>query len=146
MNKECRLFLAVALTAAVCACRCYGDAEDTLKELRDKPSDVSLLIKLKGDIAGIKDTDEKCRLGVIYCLGTIAFGNASEGLTVKDGMAKAYKSCPMLNELSDENIYDDCVQCEGGKNSGDMQQMLRRQDLHDVRRQRQKQDEGLQRR
>lgn len=114
MKEQSRLFSFI-LAVAVCACSSYGAADDILKALRDKPNDKAQLQKLKGALTDIKDQGEKCRCGVIYCLGMLANGDLAEGMAVRAKIAKAYPSDPLLAELSDVNICEPCQGCVSGK-------------------------------
>jgi hypothetical protein len=110
-----RTLFAVALAAAVAVSHAYGGADEILKALKDKPEDRAQLQKLKGALSGIADQDEKCRCGVIYCLGMLALGDAAEGLTVRSQIARAYPKNPLLAELSDQSVCEACKSCTGGK-------------------------------
>ncbi len=93
-------------------------ADGIFKELRKRPDDVALMQNLKGSLAGVANADERCRLGTVYCLGILAYGDVDEGLSVRERMRKAFPSQASVMELSDEKIYDDCPKCEGGKTQG----------------------------
>lgn len=108
----------VMLVSAALALTSPGAADDLLGPLKEKPDDTALLLKLKGDIAAVTDADDRCRLGVIYCLGLITYGDSEEALGLRDKMSKAFAASPRMKELDDSAIYEDCPNCENGKTLG----------------------------
>ena len=118
MIVRSKLFTAI-LAASIFVSSSQGAADEILKALRDKPDDKAQLQKLKGALAGISDQEEKCRCGVVYCLGVLANGDIQEGLTVRGQIARAYPKNPLVAELSDQNICDACKDCVSGKAESD---------------------------
>lgn len=109
----------VMLVSAALALTSHGAADEILKALKDKPENRAQLQKLKGALSGIADQEEKCRCGVIYCLGMLAIGDTAEGLTVRSQIARAYPKNPLLAELSDQSVCDACTACTSGKSETD---------------------------
>jgi len=88
--------------------------EAILAGLREQPLNPVLLRDVKAAIPGTADPAVRCRLGVLYALGSMASGNAAEGLATRAQLAKAFPGHELLQELADDRISVPCRSCEGG--------------------------------
>lgn len=90
-------------------------AQDPLEALKKNPMDRDELVKLYKTICTTDNTDEKCRLGVIYCLGMFSINDLNEAVRIRDLIAKTYPTNSLLTHISDQSIFADCLDCEHGK-------------------------------
>jgi hypothetical protein len=85
-----------------------------LYSLKKYPMDRAGLAKLKSLIQASRDTDEKCKWSIIYCLGMLAMGNTVEGFAARSAIARDYPR-QVQADLSDRSLSDVCDKCEGGR-------------------------------
>ncbi len=90
-------------------------SDPILAGLRDQPMNPVLLREVKAAIPNTADSATRCRLGVLYALGSLASGNAAEGLATRTQLAKAFPGHELLQELADDRISAPCQTCNGGQ-------------------------------
>jgi hypothetical protein len=85
-----------------------------LSGLLEQPMNPVLLRELKAAIPGSTDTVQRCRLGVLLTLGTLASGNTEEGLLLRARARKAFPGNDLLQDLADARLSRPCTDCENG--------------------------------
>jgi hypothetical protein len=114
MHFMARQALTVLLVAGSCLAQ-TNSLDGILGGLRDQPLNPVLLRELKGAIAAEPAPQKQCQLGVLYALGTLASGNAAEGLDIRARLQKAFPESDLLQDLADERIGVPCRACEAGR-------------------------------
>ncbi|MFZ4395838.1 MAG: hypothetical protein ACOYOU_09465, partial [Kiritimatiellia bacterium] len=108
------------LSAGTPACAAVtNQASAILVALSSRPGDKTLLAQLKASLPTLTHRADRCRPGVVYCLGCLSLGDTTEGLAVRDQILKAFPLDPLSKLLTDDNITETCPQCTGGRTEAD---------------------------
>ncbi len=113
MNRLFRLALGLALLTGPALAQ-TNSLDAVLSGLRAQPLNPVLLREVKAAIPGETNPAERCRLGVLYTLGSLASGNSEEGLAMRAAMRKAFPGDDLLQDLADARLFRPCGECENG--------------------------------
>lgn len=107
-----RLFVVLLLAASAAAQS--NSLDEVLSGLREHPLNPVLLRQVKASVTNVPESELRCRLGVLYALGSFAAGNLEEGFAARAALSRAFPGNDLLQDLADARLSAPCGDCEGG--------------------------------